>query len=195
MHDSGGLESPCHRLHVIYQHAANQTPQAGPHARTRKMSWLRYDMRVASGYRCVLSVIMCACGRKACLSNYEPACTFRMLCPHVRLCALVGFMRLACVCPRVHLCARLKGRTSIFTIHIHVLTNLPYDVCLPVGHQFYCGAHVRISIFLYPACISRWSAISPCPYCFIMTYFDYLSQGDAQRAERYRSAEIKGAGT
>lgn len=37
----------------------------------------------------------------------------------------------------------------------------PYDVCLPVGHQFYCGAHVRISIFLYPACISRWSAISP----------------------------------
>lgn len=61
--------------------------------------------------------------------------------------------------------------------------NAPYDVCFPAGQQFYCAAHVGLSVSLSPACISRWNAISPCPDCFIMTYFDYLSQGDAQQPE------------
>lgn len=81
------------------------------------------------------------------------------------------------------------------TKHFYNTYSCPYKPTL------WCLPPSGASILLRSSCENFYFSLSclhfqmehnfPCPYCFIMTYFDYLSQGDAQRPKRYRSVEIK----
>lgn len=103
---------------------------------------------------------------KVCMFNLQPACTFAHKC--LCLSTYAGWIHAFTACVR---------QDKQFYDTYSCPYNPPYDVCFPAGQQFYCAAHVGLSVSPSPVCISRWSTIFPCPDCFIMTYFDYLSQG------------------
>lgn len=130
--------------------------------------------------------------------GWEPACAIGGVHAHFACFPrrMLGWIHAFSVCVCVCVCVCLKGRVSICTMHnmhcaYYVCSYNPaYDVYLSVGQQFYCWADVRISIS--PSCFHFQMGLNfPCPYCFIMTYFDYLSKGSHIKPKHCCSTEIK----
>lgn len=95
-----------------------------------------------------------------------------------RLCLLVDFMHLQ-VC---------YVQESVSAIHMYVPTSQLMMSTSQWGSNFTAELMWEF-LFLHPAFSSRWDSISPRPYWFIITYFDYLSMGS--HIKHYCGRDIK----